>query len=63
VNRAKVTDEHIHIASNNITALGKLFVDDAYDSNDIFRCLADNGILPRIKVRKNSKVRLKTGHS
>ncbi len=33
---------------------GKLFADgSAYDSNGVFRCLADNGILPYcIKVRK-----------
>ena len=53
----KVTDEHVHdskalpelveniIKSDNVTvAIGKLFADDgAYDSNDIFRYLADNG--------------------
>ena len=51
------------IKSDNMTTLGKLFADDgAYDSNDIFSCLADNGILPCIKVRKNSKIKLKTGH-
>ena len=66
----KVTDEHIHdsktlpelvqniIKSNSVTA-SKLFADGAYDSNGIFRCLADNGILPCIKVRKNAKVRWK----
>ncbi len=44
-------------------AIGKLFADDgAYDSNDIFRYLSDNGILPCIKVRKNAKVLLKKGH-
>ncbi len=70
----KVTDEYVHdskalpelventIASNNITAIDKVLADGAYDGNDIFRYLADNGILPCIKVRKNSKVRLKTGH-
>ncbi|MER5174418.1 MAG: transposase [Candidatus Nitrosocosmicus sp.] len=50
------------IASNNITAIGKLFADGAYDGNDIFRYLAKNGILPCNKVRKNAKVRLKKGH-
>ena len=48
----KVTDEHVHdgkalpelvdnvIKPNKITAaVGKLFADGAYDSNDIFRCL------------------------
>ncbi len=51
------------IKSNSITAaVGKLFADGAYDGNDIFRYLTDNEILPRIKVRKNAKVRLKKGH-
>jgi hypothetical protein len=57
----KVTDEHIHdsnvlpelveniIKSNSVT-VGKLFADGAYDNNDIFRYLSDNGILPCIKV-------------
>ncbi len=63
----KVTDdEHVHdskalpelvndiIKSDSIVAeIGKLFADDgAYDGNDIFRYLGDNGILPCIKVRK-----------
>jgi hypothetical protein len=60
----KVTDEHIHdskmlpeliqsiIKSNSATA-SKLFADGAYDSNETFRYLSDNGILPYcIKVRK-----------
>ena len=67
----KVTKELVHdskalpilindiIKSNNIIAIGKVFADGAYDSNDIFRCLTDNGIQPCIKVRKNAKVRLK----
>ena len=69
----KVTDEHIHdskmlpelvqniIKSNSVT-VSKLFADGAYDSNGIFRCLADNGILPCIKVRKNAKVGWKKGN-
>ena len=68
-----VTDEHVHdskmlpqliedvIKSNHMSA-SKVFADGAYDSNNVFRCLADNGILPCIKVRKNAKVRLKTNH-
>ena len=45
------------------TTIGKLFADyGAYDSNDVFRCLADNGILPCIKVRKNSRIRWKKGN-
>ena len=63
----EVTDEHIHdskilpeliqsiIKSNSATA-SKLFADGAYDSNETFRYLSDNGILPCIKVRKNARV-------
>ncbi len=52
----KVTDEHVHdgkalpeliknmIKSDNIISIGKLFGDGAYDNNDIFRYLSDNGI-------------------
>jgi hypothetical protein len=41
------------LKSDNVTvAIGKLFADESYDSNDIFRYLADNGILPRIKEEK-----------
>jgi hypothetical protein len=72
----KVTDEHVHdikalpglvkdvIKSDNITpiTIGKLFADGAYDSNGVFRCLEDNGIMPCIKVRKNAKVRWKKGN-
>ena len=50
------------IKSDSTTAIGKLFADGAYDGNDIFRYLGDNGILPCIKVRKNSKVRWKKGN-
>ena len=68
----KVTDEHIHdskvvpelvqniIKSNSVIA-GKLFADGAFDNNDVFRCLADNGIIPCIKVRRNARVK-KTNH-
>ena len=72
----KVTDEHVHdskavpelveniIKSDNVTiVIGKLFADGAYEGNDIFRYLGgDNGILPCIKVRNNSRVRWKKGH-
>src|SRR6476659_9152903 len=72
----KVTDEHVHdskalpelveniIKSDSVTttAIGKLFADGAYAGNEIFRCLADNGILPCIKVRKNAKIRWKKGN-
>jgi hypothetical protein len=70
-------DEHVHdskalpelvdniIKSDSITAAatGKLFADDgAYERNDIFRYISDNGILPCIKVRKNARVRWKKGN-
>ena len=42
--------------------IGKLFGDGAYEGNDIFRYLADKGIQPCIKVRKNARVRWKKGH-
>jgi hypothetical protein len=74
----KVTnDEHVHdskvlplpelvqriIKSNSATAT-KLFADgSAYDSNGVFRCLADNEIVPCIKVRKNAEVRWKKGNT
>jgi hypothetical protein len=71
----RVTDEHLHdgkalpelvenvIKPNSMTAaVGKLFAGGACDGHDIFRYLADNGILPCIKLRKNVRVRLKTGH-
>ena len=74
----KVTDEHVHdskmlpeLVENIIkseymsttTTLGKLFGDDgAYEGNDIFRYLGDNGILPCIKVRNNARVGWKKGN-
>ena len=70
----KVTDEHVHdgkglpelidesIKSDKKITIGRLFADGAYDGNDIFGHLGDNGIQPCIKVRKNSKVRLKKGN-
>ena len=51
----KVTDEHVHdskalselveniIESDKIITIGKLFADGAYDGNEIFRYLSDNG--------------------
>ena len=71
----KVTDEHIHDSKelpgliedsiksdNNMIPIGKLFADGAYDGNEIFKFLTDNGILPCIKIRKNSRVRWKKGN-
>jgi hypothetical protein len=45
-----------------MATIGKLFENGTYDGNYIFRCLADNGILPYIKVRKNAQVKVKTGN-
>jgi hypothetical protein len=56
------------IKSNNMTtttttaAIGKLFADGAYEGNDVFRYLGDNGIQPCIKVRNNSRIRWKKGN-
>ena len=70
----KVTDEHVHdskalpelveniIKSDNIVSIGKLFGDGAYEGNNIFRFLSDNGIQPCIKVRKNARIRWKKGN-
>ena len=69
----KVTDEHIHdskmlpkivdaIAKSKHVTVDKIIADGAsYDSNAVFKCLADSGILPCIKVRKNTKLK-KTNH-
>ncbi len=71
----KVTDdEHVHDSKvlpelvNDIIKLdkkitiGELFADGAYEGNDIFRYLENNGIMPCIKVRKNARVRWKKGN-
>lgn len=67
------TDEHVHgnkmlpelvddiTKSNNEFVVDRILADGAYDSNDTFRCLSHNEIIPGIKVRKNSRVR-KTAH-
>jgi hypothetical protein len=72
----KVTDdEHVHDSKalpeiiekiiesdDNVTAIGKLLGDGAYEGNDVFRYLSPNGTcLPCIIVRKNAKVRWKKG--
>ncbi len=69
----EVTDEHTHdskmlpklvediLRTNGCSMIDNLIADGAYDSNDIFRCLSEKGIVPCIKVRKNSRVR-KTGN-
>jgi hypothetical protein len=72
----KVTDEHVHdskalpelveniIKSDSMETaiIDKLFGDGAYEGNDIFRYLADKGIQPCIRVRKNARVRWKKGN-
>jgi hypothetical protein len=69
----RITDEQVHdskalpelvngvIESDKQITIGKLFADGAYDGNEIFRFLVDNGIQPCIKVRKNASVRWKRG--
>jgi hypothetical protein len=69
----EVTDEHIQdskilpklvedvLRIYGCSIIDKLLADGAYDSNDIFKCLSEKGIVPCIKDRKNSKVR-KTAH-
>src|SRR6185437_15387322 len=71
----QVTYEHVHdgkalpelieniIKSDNMVSIGKLFGDGAYEGNNIFRFLSDNGIQPCIKVRKNARVRWKKGNT
>jgi transposase len=69
----KVTDEHIHdgkvlprlvdnIIKSKDVRIDKVFADGAYDGNEIFKFLAGSGILPCIKVRKNSRFQLKRGN-
>ena len=43
--------------------IDKVFADGAYISNDVFRCLADNGVLPCIKVRRNANINKKTNNT
>jgi hypothetical protein len=70
----KVTAEHVHdgkvlpklvddiaTSKKDITLVGKVFADNAYDSNAVFECLVDNGILPCIKVIRNARVK-RTNH-
>ena len=73
----EVTDEHVHdnkmlprlvdnvIKSYNdgfAVVVDRVLGDGAYDSNDTFRFLSENGIMSCIKVRKNSRVRWKTAN-
>jgi transposase len=70
----KVTDEHVHdskvlpklvdnIIKSKDMRIDKVFADGAYISNDVFRCLADNGVLPCIKVRRNANINKKTNNT
>ena len=64
----KVTDEHVHdskalpelidkvIKSDEKITIDNLFADGAYEDNSIFGYLADNGIQPCIKVKKNARL-------
>ena len=63
VNDVIKSDNMTTAAAASAAAIGKLIADGAYDSNDIFGYLGDNGIHPCIKVRKNSKVRWKKGNT
>ena len=69
----KVTDEHVHdgkvlpklvedIKKSKHMIVGKILTDGAYDSNAVFGCLTDNGIMSCIKVRKKAIVK-KTNHN
>ena len=49
------------LRTNGCSMMDKIIDDGAYDNNDIFRCLSEKGIVPCIKVRRNSMVR-KTSH-
>lgn len=49
------------LRTNGCSMMDKIIADGAYDNNDIFRCLSEKGIVPCIKVRRNSMVR-KTNH-
>src|SRR3954453_10944512 len=56
-----MVDEIIE-SDNSMIPIGKLFAEGAYDGNENFKFLADNGILPCIKVRKNARARWKKGN-
>ncbi|MGH2623071.1 MAG: transposase [Sphingobacterium sp.] len=70
----EVTDEHVHdnkvlpklienlSIDNGFAVADKVLGDGAYDSNDTFKYLSERGIMPCIKVRKNSRVRWKTAN-
>ena len=52
----------VDIIKSKKVRVDNILADGAYDSNAaVFKCLADSGILPCIKVRKNTKLK-KTNH-
>ena len=69
----EITDEHVHdnrvlprlvdnISIDGFVVIDRVLGDRAYDSNATFKYLSENGIMPCIKVRKNSRVRWKTAN-
>ena len=69
----EITDEHVHdnkvlpklvnsISNDGFVMIDRVLGDGAYDSNATFKYLSENGIMPCIKVRKNSRVRWKTAN-
>ncbi len=70
----EVTDEHVHdnkmlpklvenlSINDGFVMIDRVLGDGAYDSNSTFKYLSENGIMPCIKVRKNSRVRWKTAN-
>src|SRR3954454_18584638 len=57
-----IKSDDMTTTTTTTTTIGKLFADGAYEGNEVFRYLEDNGILPCIKVRKNAIVRWKKGN-
>jgi hypothetical protein len=69
----EITDEHVHdnkmlpkvvdnTSIDGFVMIDRVLGDGAYDSNTTFKYLSENGIMPCIKVRKNSRVRWKTAN-
>lgn len=69
----EITDEHVHdnkmlpklvdnTSIDGFVVVDRVLGDGAYDSNATFKYLSEKGIMPCIKVRKNSRVRWKTAN-
>jgi hypothetical protein len=56
---AKCYPNWLKTLQNQTETTGKLLADGAYDDDDVFRCLSDNGIYPCIKIRKNARAGVK----